>query len=302
MLKTEVFGISFDNPVVLASGILGVTGSSMHRVVKNGAGAVTIKSLSPEPREGHRNPTMMGTDHFFLNAVGLSNPGIQEGLEEIHAFKRLTSAPLIGSVFAGTRQGFVEISEKIGESPIDILELDLSCPNVGEEFGEPFAYSKEAISEITRGVKAVVPCPVSVKLSPNVWNIGELAQVAEQAGADMITAVNTASGMMIDVRARMPVLANRVGGISGKALFPIALKCVHDVYGSVKIPIIGTGGVTTGEDAFSMIMAGATLVGVGSAVWHRGEDVFQKITDEMKDIMNEEGIASLEEIRGVIHH
>ena len=301
MLKTELYNISFENPVVLASGILGVTAASMHNVIANGAGGVTIKSLSPEPREGHRNPTMMGTDHFFLNAVGLSNPGIDEGIEEIHKFKQMGDQPLIGSVFAGTRQAFIDVSERIGKTPIDMLELDLSCPNVGEEFGEPFAYSKDAITEITRGVKAVVSCPVAVKLSPNVWNIGELAKVAEDAGADMITAVNTASGMMIDVRAKMPILANKVGGVSGKALFPIALKCVYDVYASVKIPIIATGGVTTGEDALAMIMAGATLVGVGSAVWHRGEHVFRDITSEMEHIMKEEDIQSLDEIRGIVH-
>jgi dihydroorotate dehydrogenase (NAD+) catalytic subunit len=140
-----------------------------------------------------------------------------------------------------------------------------------------------------------------MKLSPNAWNIAELAKAAEAAGADAITAVNTVSGMAIDVRARMPILHNKQGGISGQALFPIALNCVYQIYRSVKIPIIGTGGITTGEDALAMIMAGATLLGVGSAVYYRGETAFQQIADEMKSIMDEEGISNLEEIRGIVH-
>lgn len=300
MLATTVLGIQFKNPLVLASGILGVTAASLNRCIRNGAGGVTIKSLSAEPRTGHPNPTMLGTEHYFLNAVGLSNPGIDEGIKEIIKFKEMCTEPLIGSVFAGTRAGFIDVSQCIAQAPIDILELDLSCPNVGQEFGEPFAYSREAIAEITQGVKQVVSCPLSVKLSPNAWNIAELAKVAQDAGADAITAVNTVSGMAIDVRARVPILANKVGGVSGRALFPIALKCVYDVSGAVSIPVIGTGGVTTGEDALAMIMAGASLVGVGSAVWHRGDDAFSLIVREMEQIMLEEGIKSLDEIRGCI--
>lgn len=301
MLKTSFCSVAFNNPLVLASGILGVTAASMARCVENGCGGVTVKSLSKSPRTGHPNPTMMGGEHYFLNAVGLSNPGVDAGIEELKKFKEMCGAPLIGSVFAGTRDEFVEVSEKICAAPIDILELDLSCPNVGKEFGEPFAYSREAIEVITTRVKAISRVPVSVKLSPNAWNIAELAKVAEASGADAITAVNTVSGMAINVRARTPILHNKAGGISGPALFPIALKCVYDIYEAVKIPIIGTGGVTSGEDALAMIMAGASLVGVGSAVYYRGADVFGKIRDEMEKIMQDERIKSVEEIRGIAH-
>ncbi|MEK7123623.1 MAG: DUF561 domain-containing protein, partial [Patescibacteria group bacterium] len=154
---------------------------------------------------------------------------------------------------------------------------------------------------ITKKTRARTKKPFSVKLSPNAWNIAELAKAAEAAGADAITAVNTVSGMMIDVRLRAPVLHNKQGGVSGPALFPIALKCVYDIYEAVKIPIIGTGGVTSGEDALAMIMAGASLVGVGTAVYYRGADAFKKITEEMEQIMNEEGINTLAEIRGTAH-
>ncbi len=300
-LKTECLGIEFENPIVLASGIIGVTAASMHNAIQNGCGGVTIKSLSKEVRTGHPNPTMIGTKDYMLNAVGLSNPGIEEGLGVVEEYKTMTQAPMIGSVFAGTADEFAQLAENMAQSPVDIIELDLSCPNVGNEFGDPFAYSAKAIETITTKVKEKTSVPISVKLSPNAWNIADLAKASEAAGADMITAVNTVSGMAINVQARKPILHNRVGGISGPALFPIALKCVYDIYKSVKIPIIGTGGITTGENALAMIMAGATLLGVGSAVYYRGEDVFKKITEEMTEIMQKENINSLQEIRGIAH-
>lgn len=301
MLQTSFLEKAFATPLVLASGVLGVTAASLYRATRNGCGGVTIKSLSKEPRTGHPNPTMLGEKTYFLNAVGLSNPGIAEGVKEIHAFKKMTDAPLIGSVFAGTADEFAEAATMIADSPIDFLEVDISCPNVGHEFGDPFAYSAKAIETITKKIKAVVKMPVIMKLSPNAWNIAELAKAAEAAGADAITAVNTVSGMAIDVRARMPILHNKQGGISGPALFPIALNCVYQIYKAVKIPIIGTGGVTTGENALAMIMAGATLVGVGSAVYYRGETAFQQINDELTSIMTEERIDSLADVRGIAH-
>jgi len=301
MLETKFLNLDFKNPLVLASGILGVTASSLNNVVTKGAGGVTAKSISLKPRTGHPNPTMVGYEHFFINAVGLSNPGVEKAIEELTKFKELNQAPLIGSIFAGTPEEFGEIAAKICQAPIDILEVNISCPNVSLEFGDPFAYSIPAVEKITRAVKANSTVPVSIKLSPNAWNITEIAKAVETSGADAITAVNTISGMVIDVHTKTPILHNKQGGVSGPAIFPIALKCVYDIYKAVKIPIIATGGVTTGEDALAMIMAGATLVGVGSAVYFRGEDCFQKITEEMKQIMTEENINSLEEIRGIAH-
>lgn len=301
MLKTNFLGLDFQNPLVLASGILGLTASSMKKAVEDGCGGITGKSLSTDPRPGHPNPTMTGTPNYFINAVGLSNPGIEEGILELKNYKEICSAPIIGSIFAGDSNEFAVLAEKLSPTPVDFIELNLSCPNVGKEFGKPFAYSVKAVEEITKKVRTKTKKPFSVKLSPNAWNIAELAKAAESSGADAITAVNTVSGMMIDIRFRRPVLHNKQGGISGPALFPIALKCVYDIYEAVKIPIIGTGGVTTGEDAIAMIMAGATLVGVGSAVYYRGQDAFKKITEEMEKIMNEEGIKTLSEICGVAH-
>lgn len=301
MLNTTFLGKTFSNPLVLASGILGVTGASMANMVRRGAGGVTVKSLSLQPRAGHPNPTMIGNKNFLLNAVGLSNPGIDEGIRELKHFKELSDAPLIGSIFAGTADDFGKVAARIGEAPIDFLEVDISCPNVGREFGDPFAYSAQAITAITKQVKKHSRVPVIIKLSPNAWNIADLARAAEAAGANALTCVNTISGMAIDVRARLPILSNRQGGVSGPALFPIALNCVYQVRQAVKIPIIGTGGVATGEDALAMIMAGATLIGVGSAVYYRGDEVFKKITAEMEEIMQKEKIKSPNEIRGCAH-
>lgn len=302
MLKTKFLNQEFNNPLILASGILGVTASSMAQAIKNGCGGVTAKTLFKTPRKGHPNPTMFGTEHYFINAVGLSGPGIEEGAKEMRKFKELNDAPLIGSISAGTTQEFAEVAEMICTAPIDFLEVNVSCPNVGEEFGSPFAYSCEAVETITKKVKNKSTVPVLIKLAPGVWNIGEIAKAAEAAGADAITAGNTIGGMGIDIKARYPILHNKVGGVSGPALFPVALKTVFDIYKAVKIPIIGTGGVTTGQDAIAMIMAGATLIGVGSAVYYRGPDCFAKITSEMEEIMKEEKITNLEEIKGVAHN
>ena len=301
MLQTNFLNKTFQNPIVLASGILGLTAASMNNAVKNGCGGVTVKSVSKDARSGHPNPTMTGTKHYFINAVGLSNPSVAEGIKEFSKFKEMTDAPLIGSIFAGTPDEFAEVTETICQSPIDFLEVNVSCPNVSKEFGTPFAYNLEAVEAITRRVKEKSTVPVIIKLTPQAWNVAEIAKVAEDAGADAICAGNTISGMAIDIRARKPVLHNKQGGVSGPALFPVALKAVYDIYKTVKIPIIGTGGITTGENAIAMIMAGATLLGVGSAVYYRGQDAFQKIGEEMAEFMKQENINSLEEIRGIAH-
>lgn len=301
MLTTKFLGKQFNNPLVLASGIMGVTAAGFKKVIQNGAGGVTIKTLFGSSRPGHANPTMFGTEHFFLNAVGLSGPGIAEGIKEIKKFKQICDAPIIGSISAGTTDEFAVAARDISAAPIDLLEINVSCPNVGEEFGSPFAYSTQAIETITKKVKQQTKIPIIIKLAPGVWNIGEIAKAAEAAGADAINAGNTIGGMLIDVRSRRPILHNKVGGVSGPALFPIALKTVYEIYKAVKIPIIGTGGVTTGEEALSMIMAGASLVGVGSAIYFRGQNCFAKITKEMEKIMKEEKIKNLEKIKGTAH-
>ena len=224
MLSTSFLGKNFSNPIVLASGILGLTAANLKRAVDNGCGGVTVKSVSKEARTGHPNPTMTSTEHFFINAVGLSNPSVAEGVKEFTKFKQMTDAPLIGSIFAGTPDEFAEVAEMICEAPIDFIEVNVSCPNVSKEFGDPFAYSIQAIETITKKVKARSKVPIIIKLTPQAWNVAVIAKAAENAGADAICAGNTISGMVIDVRAKKPILHNKQGGVSGPALFPIALK------------------------------------------------------------------------------
>ncbi|MFH0819159.1 MAG: dihydroorotate dehydrogenase [Patescibacteria group bacterium] len=286
----------FKNPLVLASGIRGLTGANMAKVIRDGGGGVTSKSASLEARTGHANPTMSGTEHYFINAVGFSNPGIGNVIEEIKTYKKLTNTPIIGSIFAGDIKGFGIIAKKMDKAPIDIMEVDISCPNVMQEFGEPLAFSAKAAAAVTKLVKKNTKKPITVKLSPGAWNIAEIAVSCEKAGADAITAVNTMPSIMISAKASRPVLTNGIGGMSGPALKPIALRCVWQIAQAVKIPIIGTGGITTGEDAIEMMMAGASLVGVGTAFYYRGPKTMKLINDEIKQFMKEEGIKDLKSI------
>ncbi|MBN2423133.1 dihydroorotate dehydrogenase [Candidatus Woesearchaeota archaeon] len=301
-LSTELCGIKLNNPLILASGIMGVTASSLANVVKNGAGAVTIKSIGPEERKGHPCPVITTWEAGMMNAVGLSNAGIDRGIEEIKKFKEMCDAPIIGSVFAFKQSLFGELTEKISTVNPDLIEINISCPNVESEAGTPFALDAKAAYSVTKHVKEKTKIPVIVKLSPNSLNIKEIAKECEKAGADAINMGNTLGpGLLINIETAKPILANKFGGISGPAIKPIALKRVWDVYEAVKIPIIGTGGVTNGRDAVEMLMAGATAVGLGTAVYSRGIDVFNKINDEIKGFMKKNNYKSIKEMIGKAH-
>jgi dihydroorotate dehydrogenase (NAD+) catalytic subunit len=301
MLEVTFLQQRFANPLVLASGILGVTGAGMARVVRNGAAGVTMKSVTVEAITGNPNPVMVGNPGYFLNAVGLPGPGVESALPELAQFRSHCDGRLIGSVFGRTIDEFVEAARVLCAGPIDLLEVDISCPHAKQLYARPFAYDISLTEEITRKVKAVATVPVIMKLSPNVWNIGEFAKAAEAAGADAITAINTVNGMQIQAQARQPILANKVGGVSGPAIKPLALKAVWDIFEAVKIPIIGTGGVTSGTDAIEMLLAGARLVGVGSAFYYRGEKALKLIGDEITAWMEAERVDSIEEFIGAAH-
>ncbi len=301
-MNTQInfLGKKFDNPIVVASGILGVTGSCMVRNIKEGAGGVTMKSVSIESREGHINPTITTGSCFVINAVGLSNAGVEKSIKEIEYYKKNCRAPLIASIFAGEVDEFGKLARKISEAKPDFIEVNISCPNVKDEFGKPFASDPKLASEVTKIVKKNTKIKVIVKLSPNVVSIAEIAKAVEGAGADAICAVNTFNGTLIDVRTRKFVLTNRFGGVSGPAIKPMAVKAVYDIAQAVKIPIIGTGGVTTGEDVMEMMLAGATLVGVGSAVYFSNRKIFGKMMKDVKKIMEEEKIQNLQSIIGKV--
>lgn len=299
MLQTKLCNIKLKNPTILASGILGVTKESIDRIGKSGAGAVTLKSLCHEERQGNSNPTMFAYDGVFLNAVGLPGQGIDSALKDFGRLDSL-SVPVIGSIYGYKIEQFGEVAKKMASLKPAMIEVDISCPHL--DYGKPYYADHELTAKVTRVVKNNSgKIPVSIKLSPNVFDIKEIAHAAEMAGADAITAINTATGMVIDVEARKPILANKIGGVSGPALKPIAVRCVYEIYETVKIPIIGTGGVTYGKDALEMIMAGATAVGIGTGIYYRGIGIFKKVCDEMTNWMKRNKVKNLDDIRGIAH-
>ena len=304
-LGVDLCGVALRNPLVLASGIWGSSAETLVRVGRAGAGAVTAKSCSIEPREGHPNPTVLAWEAGLINAVGLSNSGALEERDMLARARRGLQpygVPLVASVFGSTVEAFRRASEIVSQAEPDLLELNISCPNVESEFGRPFAFDPDAAAAVVRGVRPLYQGPLLVKLSPNAPNLVQVGLAAQDAGADGLTAVNTLGpGMLIDVRARRPVLFNRVGGVSGPALRPVALRCVYELARAVRIPIIGTGGVSTGEHALEMIMAGATAVGIGSALHQEGDAVFARIEGEMRALMIEEGWTTLAQVRGCAH-
>ena len=299
MLQTTLCGIKLKNPTILASGILGVTKQSIDKIGKNGAGAVTIKSLCHEERLGNKNPTMFGSEDVFFNAVGLPGQGIDNAIKDFGRLDDL-SIPVIGSMYGYRVEQFGEVAKKMATLNPAIIEIDISCPHM--DYGKPYYADPELTAKVTKAVKDNVgKIPISCKLSPNVYDIKEIAHAAERAGANAITAINTATGMLIDIDARKPVLAHKTGGISGPALKPIAVRCVYEIFEVVKIPIIGTGGVTYGKDAIEMVMAGATAVGIGTGIYYRGNDVFKKVCSEMEQWMKKNKVKDLDEIRGCVH-
>jgi dihydroorotate dehydrogenase (NAD+) catalytic subunit len=296
MLETKLGKLRLKNPLVLASGIRGNSSHLLIRAGNEGAGAATSKSCSLLPREGHANPTMFGSDGAYLNAIGLSNPGVDAEIDEINEAVKKAGVPIIASIVGFSAEEFGEVAEKISAASPHMIEVDASCPNV-HRGSKMFSWSVEDAAEVTRIVRKATSIPISLKLSPDVPNIGEIAKACVGEGADCITAINTMGGMHIDAHARRGVLHNWFGGLSGPALKPIALKCVYNVRKAVgpQVPIIGTGGVASGLDAIEMIMAGATAVGVGTGVVLR-ENAFASIAKEMREFMGQNGYKKLSEL------
>ncbi len=311
-IAVNLLGYSLPSPLVLASGIWGTTVSLLTRAAADGCGAVTAKSCGPTPRTGHVNPSCVAWEHGLINAIGLANPGAEAEvalLAQAKAQLKPQGTALIASIFAGPPEEFAQVAQIIAAADPDFIEVNISCPNVHSEFGEPYAADPTAAAEVTRYVKLGIVAakrpraiPIIVKLAPNVPSIGRIARAVVEAGADALCVINTMPGLLIDSASGQTVLANRSGGISGPALKPIALKCVYDVYRACpQIPIIGTGGVTTGTDVVEMIMAGATAVGIGSAVYYRGPEAFRLIHAELRGWLQEHNIADLNSLRGAAH-
>lgn len=298
-LHVDLAGLRLANPTMLASGILGPSAESLSNIVMGGAGAVVTKSVGSKPRKGYENPTVVQTSCGLINAMGLPNPGIREFAEEIREAKSL-GVPVIVSVYGFSAEEYGAVAKKAVDAGADAVELNVSCPHV-KETGSEIGQNPAALAEVVRKVKAAVEKTVFVKLSPNVTSIAEIAEVAANAGADAITAVNTIKAMAIDPETAMPILSNKAGGLSGPAIKPIAVRCVYEIYERVKLPIIGCGGITNWRDAVEFLLAGARAIQIGTAIAIEGPNVFKAITRGISSYLRRKGFRSVEEIVGLSH-
>lgn len=276
-----------------------MSADSFSNIVTGGAGAIVTKSVGLKPRKGYPNPTIVQTRCGLINAMGLPNPGVEGFVKEIREAKSL-SVPVIVSVYGFSAKEYTTVAKKAVDAGADAVELNVSCPHV-KETGSEIGQNPATLAEVVRKVKAAVEKPVFVKLSPNVTSIAEIAEVAANAGADAITAVNTIKAMAIDPETAMPILSNKAGGLSGPAIKPIAVRCVYEIYERVKLPIIGCGGITNWRDAVEFLLAGARAIQIGTAIAIEGPNVFKAITRGISSYLRRKGFRSVEEIVGLSH-
>ncbi len=294
VLETSVSGIVLENPLMLASGILDENGYSMKRILQEGAAAVVTKSIGREERTGYRPPIVAEIPGGLLNAVGLANPGIENFGEEIRIAME-AKKPVIGSVFGATVEDFIEVSTKMESYGVSAIELNLSCPHV-LGFGSEVGSDPELVSEIVGDLKKKLRIPVFAKLSPNVTDIVEIANSASKA--DGLVLINTVRGMGIDIHARRPILSNIYGGLSGKAIKNVGLRYVYQVKKETGMNIIGVGGIENSEDALEYIMAGASALQIGTALYNQGRAVFRNVASGILDFMEKEGYTKISEMVG----
>ncbi len=261
--EIEIAGVSFKNPVMTASGTFGSGVEYSEFVDLNKLGAVVTKGVANVPWTGNPTPRVAETYGGMLNAIGLQNPGVDVFIERDIPFLRQYDTRIIVNVCGKTVEDYIEVVEKLGEQPVDMLEINVSCPNV-KEGAIAFGQKADALFHITKEIKAKAKQPVIMKLSPNVTDITEMAKAAEAAGADAISLINTITGMKIDVNKRTFAIANKTGGLSGPAIKPVAVRMVYQAANAIKIPIIGMGGIADAEDALEFILAGATAISVGA--------------------------------------
>ncbi len=299
-LSVNLAGLKLANPTMLASGILGYSTETLENIVKGGAGAVVTKSVGLKPRGGYANPTVVQVSCGLINAMGLPNPGIDEFVNEIRTAKTILKVPLIVSIYGYSKEEYATIAYKAVSAGADAVELNVSCPHV-KETGSEIGQSPEILEEVVRNVKSIIYKPVFVKLSPNVTDITEIAEVAVKAGADALTAINTVKVMAIDAETALPILSNRFGGLSGPAIKPVAIRCVYDIYERVKVPIIGCGGITNSRDAVEFLLAGASAVQIGTAIALKGSNVFKAVTRGVEAYLRKKGLKSVNEIVGLSH-
>jgi dihydroorotate dehydrogenase (NAD+) catalytic subunit len=300
-LNVTLCGIELDNPVIPASGTFGYGTEFAELYDINCLGTFSFKGTTREPRYGNPLPRIAECTAGLINAIGLQNPGIDKVIaEELPKLKKVFHKPVMANVSGFSLDEYTELCSRLdAQEQVGWLEVNISCPNV-KKGGASFGMTPEGAASVTKAVKAVTKKPCIMKLTPNVTDIVSIAKACEDAGADGVSLINTLYGMRIDLKTKRPVIANRMGGYSGPASFPIALRMVYQVYEAVKIPIVGIGGVTTAEDAVEMMLAGATAVGVGAA---NCIDPYasKKIIDDLPEVMEKYGIDSLRSVIGGAH-
>ena len=297
-LNIEFAGVRFKNPIVMASGTFGFGREYGEFYDLSGLGGICVKGLTVKPRLGNDPPRIAETPMGMLNSVGLQNPGVESFIKDELPFLREYDTVVIANVSGNTVEEYVEMTEKLSDAGVDIIEVNVSCPNV-KAGGMAFGVSVEGVTAVTEAVMKKANIPVMVKLSPNVTDIASIAKAAESSGADAVSLINTLLGMKIDTTTRRPVLHNNVGGLSGPAIFPVAVRMVWQVASAVKIPVFGMGGVMTGNDAVEMMLAGASLIGVGTACF---DDPYApvRIIKEIKKYMEDKSISEIRELTGKV--
>ena len=296
--KVKLAGVELKNPVMTASGTFGSGMEYGEFVDLNSLGAVVTKGVANVPWAGNPTPRIAEVRGGMLNAIGLQNPGIDIFVKRDIPFLRQYDTRIVVNVCGRTAEDYLEVVERLGEEPVDLLEINISCPNV-KEGGIAFGQDPKAVEAITKEVKRHARQPVIMKLSPNVTDIGEMARAAEAGGADGLSLINTLTGMKIDIKRRSFVLANKTGGMSGPAIKPVAVRMVYQAACAVKLPIIGMGGIATAEDALEFIMAGATAVSVGTANFFNPYATVE-IVEGIRQYMTDNGVKDIKELVGCV--
>lgn len=297
-MNVNIAGVEWKNPVTVASGTFGSGAEFAEFVDLNKLGAVTTKGVANIPWAGNPTPRVAETYGGMMNAVGLQNPGIDLFCKRDIPFLRKYDTKIIVNVCGKSTEDYCEVVERLADEDIDMMEINISCPNV-KEGGIAFGQNPKAAEDITKAVKKYAKQPVIMKLSPNVTDITEMAKAVEAGGADAVSLINTLTGMKIDINRRQFVIANKTGGVSGPAIHPIAVRMVYQVANAINLPIIGMGGIASAEDAIEMILAGASAVSVGTANFYNPA-ITMEIIDGIEDYMKKYGFETVADMVGLV--
>lgn len=297
-MRVKIAGVEWKNPVTVASGTFGSGEEYSEYVDLNRLGAVTTKGVANVPWPGNPTPRVAEIPGGMMNAIGLQNPGMDVFCRRDIPFLKQYDTKIIVNVCGRSVEDYCEVVERLADEAVDMLEINISCPNV-KEGGIAFGQNPQAAQEITKAVKKHAKQPVIMKLSPNVTSIAEMARAVEAGGADAISLINTLTGMKIDIERRTFALANRTGGVSGPVVHPIAVRMVYEAANAVQIPVIGMGGIATAEDAIEMILAGASAVSVGTANFYDPQTVV-RVVDGIEAYMEKHGFTSVKEMVGIV--